>query len=205
MDRVLRMTGTKAGWLALNRVSRSFLARGVTLLALTSFVLANWPSVATVLGASDWRYHTIFAGALAFVIGHAVAALRAPPELQGRSDAVAIVAEMGAVHTANLLRERQGMLEALLGRLGRRPPGDLARVYLVHAGQTLDATRQLPADPRHARELALDLYHADIQLRQFDRPGARLAAFLLLWLGAGLMLVPTAFNVLVTLARFANL
>lgn len=204
MDRLLAVTGTRAGWLALNRVSQSFLAKGVTLLAVTSFVLANFPWAAAALGGADWRLRTVFVGALVFVIGHAIAALKAPPELNGRSDPIVIAAEMASVHSPDMLRTRRVMLKALLERLQRHPPGDLLPGNLVYAAQALHATRELPADAGRAAELAVDLYHADIQLRQFDRPGARLAAFLLLWLGAGLMLVPTGLNVLATLGQFAG-
>jgi hypothetical protein len=70
-----------AGWLNVNRISQSFLSKGLVILSLTAFLLANFPSVISLLGSSGWKLPTLFFGSLIFLIGYVIASASAPPEL----------------------------------------------------------------------------------------------------------------------------
>jgi hypothetical protein len=194
-----RIVGARAGWLSLNRISQSFLAKGVTILSLTAFVLANFPWVESALGNSGWRIQALFMGSLFFVIGHVLAAAKAPPEFNGRSEATQIVAEMLVLDTKEFFEGRRLMLEQLVKRFKLRPPFDLPNGPLQLAELEL---KESADSPNPFKDHSRGIYHADIQLRQFDKPRVRLSALVLLGFGMALMLVPTVLNVFRTLWQF---
>jgi hypothetical protein len=196
------MIGARAGWLSLNKISQSFLAKGVTILSLTAFALANFPRVEALLGSSGWRIKALFIGSLLFVIGHSLAALRAPPEFGGRSEATHVVAEMLVLDTRMFFDGRLQMLRELTAAFGSHPPFDLPQGYLQLAQSAITEASGVPPTGDDFKNYSRNVYHADIQLRQFDGPIARYSALLLLGLGVGLMLVPTLLNVGATVWSF---
>jgi hypothetical protein len=195
-----KLIGTKASWLTLNRISHSFLAKGITILSLTAFAFSNIPWLDNALGTSGWRIKLLFVGSLVFVIGHFLAALKAPPEFNGRSEATHIVAEMLVLDTPYFFNGRRNMLKISLEELESNPPVDMPEGYLQLARQALCDTAS--NSPEARKEHSRDVYHAAIQLRQFEKPKTRLLAFGLMGLGAIGMFVPTVLNIFTTIAKF---
>jgi hypothetical protein len=185
-----------AGWLNVNRVSQSFLSKGLIILSLAAFLLANFPSVTSLLGSSGWKLPTLFLGSFIFLIGYVIASASTPPELSGHSDATRIVAEMMTLDTWFFFDGRRQMLRNLITDFKSRSPFDLPIGHMNFARNTLDKVDKHPADPSTYKSFSPDVYNADIQLRQFLKPRARYSALAFLAVGLVLMLVPTAVNVL---------
>jgi hypothetical protein len=74
--------------------------------------------------------------------------------------------------------------------------------YLQNAELALREAVNAPPSTNAFREHSRNIYHADIQLRQFAKPLARFLALGFLGLGVALMIVPTALNVIGTLIHF---
>src|SRR5262249_28181414 len=95
--------------------------------------------------------------------------------------------------------QRVPMLKQLVQRFETNPPAGMPEGYLQNAKQVL----QRVAEPATSfKDHSRDIYHADIQLRQFDKPRARFWALGLLGCGALFLIFPTALNVLFTLLNF---
>jgi hypothetical protein len=194
---VARMLGTKASWLYLNKISQSFLAKGITILSLTAFAFSHLPWMNTILGSGSRRIEMLFVGSLIFVVGYFVAALKAPPEFNGRSEATQIVAEMLVLDTYFFFSSRRQMLRHAVDSFSTLTPFDMPIGYLQFANHALAESDK--ATPDNWKNYSRDVYHADIQLRQFQGPRIRLLALVLLGLGTILMLLPTGLNVLSTI------
>jgi hypothetical protein len=196
-DQVLKALGTKASWLSLNRISQSFLAKGITILSLTAFAFAHLPWMQTILGSGSNRIEMLFFGSLIFVIGYFVAISKAPPEFNGRGEATQIIAEMLVLDTYFFFDARRKMLLQAVGTFEANAPVDMPIGYLQLAKRALSDSQD--ASSTDWMNYSRDVYHSDIQLRQFQQPRSRFIAFGLLVLGALLMLLPTVLNVLSTL------
>jgi hypothetical protein len=155
-----------------------------------------------MLGQSGWRVQALFVGSLVFVIGHLLAAMKAPPEFNGRSEATQIVAEMLVLDTKPFFDGRLQMLREMVNRFGSNAPFDMPKGYLQNAEIALHEARNSSVSSDAFKEHSRNIYHADILLRQFDEPCVRFSALSLLGCGAGLMFVPTVLNVLRTLLDF---
>jgi hypothetical protein len=188
-----------AGWLNVNRISQSFLSKGIVILSLTAFVLANVPSVMSLLGNSGWKLPTLFIGSLLFLIGYVIASTTAPPELSGRSVATHVIAEMLTLDTWLFFEGRRLMLTNLVAAFNSHEPFDLPSGFIKFAENALADATKGPADSATFKSYSPNIYHADIQLRQFVNPLARYSALCLLTLGLALMLIPTSINVVLTI------
>jgi hypothetical protein len=190
-----------AGWLKVNQISQAFLSKGLVILSLTAFLLANFPSAISLLGSSGagWKLPTLFIGSLLFLMGYIIASVSAPPELSGHSVATQIVSEMLTLDTWFFFRGRTEMLRNLIKDFSLRSPFDLPKGYIDFAKNALDQADKGLADQTTYNSFSRDIYHADIQLRQFVKPSARYSALTFLAVGMGLMLVPTSINVFSTL------
>jgi hypothetical protein len=189
-----------AGWLNVNRISQSFLSKGIVILSLTAFVLANFPSVISLLGNSGWKLPTLFFGSFIFLIGYIIASANVPPELSGQSVATRIVAEMLTLDTWFFFQGRTTMLRSLIVDFSTHSAFDLPAGNMIYAKDALAKADSAPANPSTYKSFSPDIYHADIQLRQFVKPLARYSALSFLAMGIVLMLIPTLTNVLSTLS-----
>jgi hypothetical protein len=182
-------------------LSQSFVSKSITVISLTGFILANVPILQDFMPHTSGRLRILFVGALLFVIGHLVALIKAPPEFQGRAEAIAIVADMLVINSPASYASRYEMFESLVARMMNEPPPDMDEKHIIHAQQTLAANPSNVQEIVALQHSAASVYHADIVLRDFDAFHARAFALAFLAAGSVLMLLPTMLNVLQVILR----
>ena len=124
------------------------------------------------------------------------------PEFNGRSEATQIVAEMLVLDTKPFFDGRLNVLQQLVSRFRSDPPPDMPDGYLQNAELALRDASKAASSGNTFKDYSRDIYHADIQLRQFANPYARFSALVFLGCGVILMIVPTGLNVFRTLLYF---
>jgi hypothetical protein len=87
------------------------------------------------------------------------------------------------------------MTDVLWQRMRRSRPFDLQEGPLVFARSAVDETKDITEEGWRPHA-SVGLYHADLTLRQYDRPAARVIALTLLSVGILLFLIPTVASVI---------
>jgi hypothetical protein len=90
----------------------------------------------------------------------------------------------------NFFESRREMTNFLIQRLAKSRPFDLADGILQYAKRNADPVL-IRDQVDKWEEYAPSLYHADVVLRQYDRPWSRLSALILMGGGIVLLLIPT--------------
>lgn len=181
-------------WTFLSRVRNPFVHQALTVLSLSAFVLANLPPVLSRLGGVPWTTYAVFAGALLFLAGYLLYSKVAPPEFGPAGEIWDIVPRMMTYADWYFFIDRIELSENLLCRSkanNRFPPPEGAVTLLKD--KIAQARKLRPA--ASWKEAAGSLFHADLNLRQYDAPSWRLAIAALLGTGALLMVLPTILNV----------
>ena len=110
---------------------------------------------------------------------------------------------MCRVHTYEFFKSRLKMTKALLGRFEAKNPRQWRRGAIKYA--TDEAAKAGAATKEADRpSVARGLYHADVNLHQFDRPVSRFSAFFFLGLGLVLLLIPTIVSVCRAMGGFIS-
>lgn len=171
------------------------MGKAVTALSVTAFALANVPEVFARF-TGGWALPCVFAGALMFLLGYLLYGALAPPEFRPQGEIWDHVGRMTALSDHAFFTDRQRLSQQLVSRFGPadRLPPDVSGA-LFHLDNKLGAL-PLTAGTLDWREAAAGLFHADLDLRQYDAPRARLAVAATLGAGLLLLLAPTLSNVL---------
>lgn len=175
-------------WLALTKLRESFLSKVTTAFAFTTFALANFAGYLDKLGIDLWRLRFLFVGAVLFLMGYLVVGWRVPNELRSVESLDELVSRMLTISDFRYFETRRKMASALALRMEGRKPFDLPDGYLDYVRVCVADTAN---DCEWQEQHAATLYHADLALRQYDRPKARVTAFVLLGFGLLLLLIPT--------------
>lgn len=181
--------GSLTNWLALSRLTGSFLSKALAAFSLATFCLANLGDLLTSLGIDLGRLQRLLAGSVLFLCGHVMVALRAPEELRGARTIDELVARMLVISNFAQFESRRLLTKAMVTRLSAKPPGDIPDGTLTFASDSATKADTIKAWDQSE---AAALYHADLTLRQYDRPWQRWLAFSLISLGLALLLLPTA-------------
>jgi hypothetical protein len=189
LNRFLASVKSKAGWLSLAKIQRSLISKALTSLSLATFLLANFGEALGALGMSTWRLRLLLLGSLLFICGYVCASLRRPPEFEEGATLEELVGQMAKVDDYDYFRSRLSMTQALVERFQRQPPFDLLQGHLEYAKQRIGACKATSQSDWKSRSSSL--YHADLNLRQYDRPRSRWLSLTLLTVGMIALLVPT--------------
>jgi len=82
------------GWVTLNRVRNSFLAKSLAALPISSCAVANVPEVLVKIGFHVGGFKFVFFGSLIFLLGYIITSWRMPPKFGGGPDIVTVVSNM---------------------------------------------------------------------------------------------------------------
>jgi len=124
-----------------------------------------------------------------------------PNEFSGSSgDLVEIVGRMTQIQSKQLYDSRKKMA----ANLSIRFKADARFAKLKGPLAYLDSALAFDDQAKDWSENAAALFHADVALRQYDRPGARFASALFMGLGLMLLLAPTATNFVHALLMLAG-
>lgn len=181
------------GWVTLNRVRNSFLAKALTALSISSCVVANVPEFLAKIGFHVGGFKFVFFGSLIFLLGYIVTSWRMPPEFGGGPDIVTVVSNMLKIQDFNFFQSRLDLAKRLVERMEAKRPFDMSKHLLDWAkGQQTSASAVTVCTYTSS---APTLYRSELTLRQYDRPIWRAFAWVLLIVGVLFMLVPTLSNV----------
>ena len=201
MQILLQRLGSQANWLALSKICEAFISKVTLVFSFTTCVLGNFESILNILGAGHWRFQMLFLGAVLFLIGHVWVRTRVPEELRGALSLDAVVSRMIRLSNFDFFSERRRMTEALITRISKRKPFDMPEGPLQFAQGQVSVTKNLRTwDEREAAAL----YHADLVLRQYDRPKERLIGLILLIGGITLLFIPTVLSFMRVVHNFAQ-
>ena len=184
-----------ATWVLLSRLRNSFLSKAVSALSLSSLALANLPGFVLEQGDTPSSLRVVLAGALLFLVGYVAFFFLAPPDLREAGEIHDHVGRMAQIadreFIASRIRLAGPFLERSKGGLPRSVPfarWERLRQQVEHLRNVDPAT--LGAEARAA------FFYADLSARQHDWPDRRIAVAVALVVGAALMALPTAANVL---------
>lgn len=183
----------KANWVQLSKIRDSFLSKATTALSVATFGLANLAGPLGRVGVDLWQLRLLFPGSMLFLIGYVIVTLRIPLEFQGSRMLDEIVDRMFRVHTLDFYTSRLKMTQALLARWQDGGEPYWLRGHIKYAKTEAAKAEATPSEKW--LESARGLYHADLALRQYDRPTARASALFCLGLGLLLLLIPTVISV----------
>ena len=196
-----------ASWLTLSKICDAFLSKATLAFSLATCVLANFSDKLALLGIDSWRFRTFFVGSVLFLIGYIWVLMK----VRGATIIDSVVSRMMVVSNIEFFVSRRGMLKALVNRFQENRPFDMPEGAVEYAGSRISATVLFDAwDSNKIDDAATTLfnkeagamYHADLNLRQFDRPAQRYVAFALLASSIILLAVPTGASILKVFASF---
>jgi hypothetical protein len=179
----------RIAWPAQLKLRDSFLSKALTSFSLATFALGNIAPLLEKLGVDFWRLRCLFIGSVLFLLGYLVLTFRVPPEFRGGTSLNDIVRNMLTIQDRSFFESRRAMTISILQRLNVSRPFDLSDGVIQYARTHASPTTQITDD--NWTQYAASLYHADIVLRQYDRPRTRLISLGLMAAGIVFLLVPT--------------
>lgn len=180
-------------WIGLGRVKDSFLGKAVTAISLAALVLGNVGKVLTDVGLDPLSAKLTFIGGAAFIVGYLSFSLFVPSEFRRSGEVDEIVGRLKELSDFEFFKSRRNLAAALMTKIGLGtsfglPEGD--RLFLQN--RVADA---LGATLKTWEAKSSSLYHADINLRQYARPIARMWVALAFGTGIVLLAGPTLMNI----------
>lgn len=204
LSQCLAWLDARASWVQLSNIRDSFLSKATTAFSVATFGLANLAAPLGRLGVDLWQLRLLFPGSMLFLIGYLVMAIRIPLEFQGSRTLDEIVDRMSRVHTYTFLKSRLDMTRAMLDRREAKGTPERMRGAVKYAKAEAVKAEAAKEGQGNWESLARGLYHADVNLRQYDRPMARTAALFCLCLGLLLLLIPTIASVFRAMAGLVS-
>jgi hypothetical protein len=180
------------------------MAKATTAFSIATFGLANLATPLGRLGVDLWQLRLSFPGSMLFLIGYLIVAIRIPLEFQGSRTLDEIVDRMFRVHTYTFFRSRLHMTKAMLDRCEAKGAPEWMRGPVEYAKAEAAKGESAKEGQGDWQSLPRGLYHADVNLRQYDRTIARAAALFCLFLGLLLLLIPTIVSVFRAMAGFVS-
>jgi hypothetical protein len=192
---VAEAVDTRTGWVLLSKVCNSFLSRAMAALSLTTFLLTNvvLPAQRLHFAFGFWQIKTVFFGAMLFLIGYLVVTIWTPQEFRGTSDVPEIVDRMLNLSDFGFFKSRLDMTTSLMQRIQGGSRSNWFPAPMLYVGNQIKLAKD--KSENDWKKSARSLYHADLSLRQYDRPVARVIALFLLIPGISLLLFPTVISV----------
>lgn len=182
-------------WSQLAALQRALGSKALLALPVAAFVVAALPDEWVDVLRGNWRLHCVYWGSVLFLLGQAITWHQKPALFRNDTDHVAAVEQAKLFSSFDSFKNRRGMLENLLSRYTSRQPGDLSEAALQIGKARLEEAKA--ATEADWPQLLPHLVVAQRNLLDFDSPTARFCATITMGVGVVLLLVPTAWNVLV--------
>jgi hypothetical protein len=186
-------------WVSLARVRNSFLSKAVTTFSMAALVLGNLGSQIEALGIDLWTTRVLLAGSGVFLIGYVLFAWLAPHEFRRGGELDELVSRMNSLADWSFFDSRRRLAARLLERSNAMRSLGPPKGAVAFLSARLKSAQALTEDANWTAS-SPGLFHADIDLRQHDRPRARILVACLLALGLILLLIPTVTNALKAMA-----
>ncbi|MBL8592154.1 MAG: hypothetical protein JNK01_05670 [Devosia sp.] len=184
-------------WVALGRIRDSFLGKAITAISLAALVLGNVGKALADAGLDPLSAQLTFGGSAIFLVGYLSFSVFVPSEFRKGGDIDEIVGRLQSLSDFMFFKSRRDMAAALfsdirISSIFGLPDG--ARLFLR---SKLEETAA--ATVRDWEAKAAGLYHADLNLRAYIRPLARIWVAITFGAGIVLLAAPTLFNVVKTM------
>lgn len=180
-------------WVALGRIRDSFLGKAITAISLAALVLGNVGKTLTDAGLDPLSAKLTFAGSAAFLVGYLSFSVLVPSEFRKGGDIDEIVGRLLGLSDFEFFRSRRAMAATLLSNLRMWSVFGLPEGARLFLRIKLDETAATTV--RDWESKAAALYHADLNLRAYTRPIARIWVAVAFGVGIALLAAPTMFNV----------
>lgn len=187
-------------WVSLGRIRDSFLGKAITGISLAALVLGDIGKALTDVGVDLWSIELTFLGGLAFLAGYLGFSLCVPSEFRKGGDIDEIVGRLRGISDFEFFVSRRNMAKCLLADIEAGCvfgfPESARRFLRTKIGDTAYTTIN------ELNTQTSSLYHADLNIRSYIRPFARILISLAFTLGVILLAAPTIFNILKAINTF---
>lgn len=179
----------RASWVQLARLRNSFLSKALTAFSLATFGLSNFGEPLHRIGVDISPLRWTFVGSILFLIGYIIVSLRVPPEFRETGDVFEIADRMSKIDSLEFFKSRLRMTNSLLDRISRRRHSGQLNAPIEYARQQVLIAKS--KNEKDWEDGAINLYHSDVVLRQYDRPFGRALALSFLFVGICILLSRT--------------
>lgn len=180
-------------WLTLANWRDSFFSKAVTALSISALFLANAAPLLAQHGIALPQMTRMFVGSALYLAGCAAFALRVPSQLSRGGEIYDIVSRMKMLTDWSFFDSYRDMAEKGSTRIAGHhiyPPDK--KCFLT---TRVDEAKQLTAETVNWIDQTAGLYQAFIEIRNYERPIARVVTAALLGAGTCILFWPVAVNI----------